>query len=523
MSNTALTRRKFLEVAGLVGAGVTLGGFGAACGHETVSPTTGQTTAGPKTGGALVIGIPGESSRLDGQISTSDADYAYNYQIYDKLVDYDENYQLVNYLADEVVSNSDGAIWTVRLKDGVTFHSGKPLTADDVVFSYKRIIDPDNPKLGAASLSMLRASGIRKVDDLTVEFHLETPNMIFREALAVVQNVILPVDFDPKKPVGTGPFVLDSWTPGRQGILSSNANYWGEGPYVDSLKILELSDSTARINALLGGSVHAITLLPIAQTKLVESNPNLRVLNNKCANWLPFVMAIDMKPFDDVRVRQAFRLIVDRPAIIEQALGGYGWLGNDMYSPFDPGYPSEVPQHEQDLEQAKSLLKAAGYGDGLDIELVTSEGVEGSAPAMAQVFSEQAKGAGVTVNVKKLDPNTFWGEDFMHRAFTQDIWFTHNYLEQTTLSSLATAPYWETHWKDAEWQKLADEAFRMVDEAKRNEIIAEMSIIEHERGGYIIHSFKNAIDAYSVSLGGIRPDKSGKPLGGYHWSHIYFA
>ena len=154
----------------------------------------------------------------------------------------------------------------------------------------------------------------------------------------------------------------------------------------------------------------------------------MNVLDATTGAWQPFTMRIDQKPFNDPKVRQAFRLIVDRQAMVDQAYAGFGRIGNDMYAPFDPGYPSDLPQRAQDLEQAKSLLQQAGYNNDLVVELTTSEAIGSAAVPAAQVFAEQAKGAGVTVNVNKVDSSVFYGDNYLKWTFSQDFWYTRNYL-----------------------------------------------------------------------------------------------
>ena len=171
---------------------------------------------------------------------------------------------------------------------------------------------------------------------------LKSPNSVFDEAMAVYGNTIVPIGFNPKAPIGTGPFKLTSFSPGQQIVFAPNTAYWGEKPHVDKLTIIEFADPTARVNALLGGTW---TLSPTCRASQVKSRQSqgLKVLDAHTGAWQPFTMRIDLKPFNDVRVRQAFRLIVDRKAMITQAYDGYGWVGNDMYAPFDAGTPTSCP------------------------------------------------------------------------------------------------------------------------------------------------------------------------------------
>jgi len=528
LAKVQLTRRDVLKGAVVAGAAVALGPAVAACGSgdDSASPAPSATAAGAgKKGGVLRVGTVGGSSKetADGQAGGSTVPtIALIHQMYDALLGWTNDYELENLLADEVTPSGDASRWTVRLKQGLEFHNGKSVTADDVVFSYKRIIDPKAPMTGASNLSLLKASGIRKVDDLTVEFALTEPNAVFSEALGYYINCIVPVGYDPQNPIGTGPFKLKSFSPGEQMVFVPNPNYYGQVPWVDELTILEFADTTARVNALLGGSVDAISDLPSAQVPVIEGNVGLRVLDAKTGAWQPITMRIDKKPFDDVRVRKAFKLIADRPAMIEQAYAGFGSLGNDMYAPFDPGYPQDIPQTEQDLEQAKALLKEAGYSD-LSVVLNTSDAIGSGVVAAAQVFAEQARGAGVDVKVNKLESGVFFGDDYTKWTFAQDFWYTHNYLTQTTSASMPTAPYNDTHWENDEWLGIVKEAFRTADDTGRNELIAEAQKIQFENDGLLIWSFNDQVDAHSTKLGGVVPDKGGVPLSGWRLNTYYFV
>ncbi len=220
--------------------------------------------------------------------------------------------------------------------------------------------------------------------------------------------------------------------------------------------LVDFPEATARVNALLGQEVDAITNLPAAQIAVGQSNSALRVLVAETGAWQPFTMRVDQAPFNDVRVRQAMRLIVDREQMIQQVLSGHGRLANDLYAPYDPAYNKDLPQRQQDLEQAKSLLKQAGQSD-LRVQLVTSPVFQGIVEA-AQVLAEQAKGAGVTISVMKVAPGRYYGDNYLQWMFAQDFWFTRTYLGQVAQSRLKNSPFNETHWKDPDFVKLIDQA-----------------------------------------------------------------
>jgi peptide/nickel transport system substrate-binding protein len=413
--------------------------------------------------------------------------------------------------------------WTVRLKDGITFHNGKTVSADDVIFSLQRITDPKEPKVGNASISYIERKDLKKLDERTVRIPLKLSNSNFPDDIGQYFNSIVPTDYDVKKPVGTGPFKYESFSPGQRSTFTKNENYWERGkPFADQLVIINFTDDTARTNALLGGQVEAINNLPASQVAAIRGNPNLKVINSPTGAWQPFTMRIDAAPFDDNRVRQAFRLIVDREQMVAQVLSGFGSVANDLYARYDPAYNKDLPQRKQDLEQAKALLKQAGR-ENLTVELTTSPVFQGIVEA-AQVFAEQAKGAGVTVKVKRVDTGSFYDPDrYLKYPFAQDFWASRVYLAQVAQGDLPNSPFNETHWGKGKFEQLINQARGTVDEAKRTEILHEAQKMQYDQGGYIIPYFSNIIDAHSAKVSGFSPAKSGFPFGNYWLKNVGFT
>ena len=423
-------------------------------------------------------------------------------------------------LADEITPSSDAKTWTVHLRDGLKFSDGSPITADDVIFSFQRITDPKDPKASATALQDLMREDMKATDAQTVVFPFKKPFVTFPDAVAQYATGIVPTGYDLAKPVSSGPFMLTSFTPGQQSTFAANPNYWRQGqPYVDSVTIIDFPDDSARVNALLGSQVDAIDQLPLGQIKIVEANPQVKVLESETGSWIPFTMRVDTAPFDNVKVRQALRLIVDRQQMVDQVLDGHGKVGNDMYAPLDVCYPTDIPQREQDIEQAKKLLAEAGASN-LTVTLVTAPVAAGLVEA-AQVFAQQAKEAGVNVKVNKVDAGVFYGDDYLKWPFAQDFWFTRDYLPQTANSGFTSSPYNETHWNNPEWSKLVNEANATVDETARCDLVKRAQQIEYDEGGYIIWGFPNNLDAYSAGVEGFVPDKSGIPLTSYGFRSVW--
>ncbi|MBU2601083.1 MAG: ABC transporter substrate-binding protein [Actinobacteria bacterium] len=515
-----MTRRDLLKGAAAVVVGATFGPMIAGCGGSETTTTTAGGVGAVKMGGHLRVAAGAGSAKEDLNIhgpALTPPSMAMRFNMYDSLLEFDHAGVLGVALAEMLDPNADGTQFTVRLKSDLVFHDGSAVNADAVVYSFNRILDPDNPGLAAKQLRGLTPNGIVKVDDLTVRFELEVANAIFPEALSAYSAGIVPVGYDPKAgdgAIGTGPFMLakpGDFQPGIQAVLVKNPNYWRRdgGPYVDQLSIIEFADTTAQLNALLGGAADYCQMIAGAQRE-IATGAGFSLLEAKTGSWIPFTMNCMAKPFDDVRVRQAFRLIVDRPEMIAQAADGLQWVGNDMYAPFDAGYPADLPQREQDLEKAKSLLKEAGQED-LTIKLTTSTSVSSGAPAAATVFAQQAKGAGVTVQVDEVTGDVFWGDEYLKYPFAMDNWGTRGYLAQAGFGSLPGAIYNETHYGEIspKYVSLVEEAFGTVDDAKRNELIKEAATLEHEEGGYIVYGFDMQVDAHAANVQGAMPDFSG--------------
>jgi peptide/nickel transport system substrate-binding protein len=232
-------------------------------------------------------------------------------------------------------------------------------------------------------------------------------------------------------------------------------------------------------------------------------------------------MRTDQKPFDDVRVRQAFRLIVDRKEMLDQIFGGHGQIGNDVFSILDKSYQKDLPQREQDIDQAKSLLKAAG-ADNLTVDLVTTPNAPGMVQA-AQVFATQAKKAGVNVNVVQQTTTDYFANSYLKVPFSQDYWQTGTYMFTAGQALIASAPFNFTMFNDPEYNSLYTQALAQLDQAKRADLIHQMARIDYDRGGYIIPYFFPVIDAASMKVGGITENANGYSPSGNDFADFWLT
>ncbi len=518
----AVSRRAVLRLGAAGALGLGAGLVGAGCGSQGATTSTTSTAAKPKRGGTLKAGLTGggSSDTLDADNGLIDVDFARVIQLYDPLVNISLSGGLALQLAESVEPNGDATEWTIRLRSGVTFHNGKSLTSEDVLFTFQRILDPKNPLAAASSLAAIDVANARTLDSLTLRLPCKTPFSTLAQNLADYDVYVVPVGYDPKRPIGTGAFEYQSFTPGVQSVFTRNPNYWKPGePYVDELVITDYVDPTAQLNALLSGEVDYIDQLAYSSVHSATSGGAVIVTSGGAA-FNNIVMRVDRPPFNDNRVRLAMKYIVDRPQMRELLFGGHGFLGNDVPCITDPQYDHALPQREQDIDQAKALLKAAGH-DGLEVQLVTSP-IAGGVVTQAEIFAEQASAAGVSVSINQVTPTAFFGSQYLQRTFTQDNWLYGLYFTQVALSTVPTAPYNETHFDNSQYNALFAEALRTVDAAKQTELAHEMQLIEYETGGNIIPNFTPCFDAHNSTLQGIEGSAVGLPSWAYCFKTCWF-
>jgi peptide/nickel transport system substrate-binding protein len=521
----SITRRALLDGTAKGGLALSAGGLIAACGSSssTTSSHAAASATTPRHGGTLKAGLTGGSTTdtVDPNSPVNETDYARVASLYDALVWQDAQARPYLRVAEEFAPNKDGTEWTIRLRKGVLFHDGREATADDLIFSIKRVLNPKAPGEAANALKGAEVNAIRKLDRYTIVLPFSHPYSTFFLSLANNITVYLvPVGFDPKKPIGTGPFRYVSFTPGEQSIFARWEHYWDQPlPYVDELVMTNYSDETSQVNALLSGQADVVNELSQESVGTVPSGGK-KILISDGGGWNPFTMRVDQPPFTDVRVRQAFRLLVDRPKMLDLVFGGHGTIGNDIFSIWDPQYDHSIPQRQQDIEQAKHLLKAAGH-EGLAIQLITAPQAQGIVN-MAQLFAEQAAQAGVKVNLRQLTVTGF-DANYLKWVFAQSFWYYQPYFPQVEQATLPTSPFNETHFDNPRYIALYQEALQTLDQSKQAEIAHEMQMIDWTEGGYLIPFFPAVIDGYAPTVGGIVTSKIGASFNNWAFRDMWLT
>jgi len=302
--------------------------------------------------------------------------------------------------------------------------TGKEFKAEDVLFTYNRIRDPEADNPNSALLDSV--VDIVAIDDYTVRFDLNGPNGFFLDIFTIYRMFILPADVDVDRltleAFGTGPFLLDEWLAGERAIMVRNPDYWEDGrPYLDEIVFVAIQEAVTRSEALKSGDVDLVYNLETQSVTDIQAHPGTKVLSVASTGHIGMTMDNSSPPFDNKLVRKAFQAATDRELINQAALLGLGSITYDH--PFPSSDPRFAPQYapEYDPELAKSLLEQAGYPDGIDITLHTGDVAPGMIE-MAVAFKESAAPAGIRVEVKIRPPDAFWSEVFMQEPFVIIQW-----------------------------------------------------------------------------------------------------
>lgn len=466
-------------------------------------------------GGTLVIGLNdgGPSDDLDpAKQAATVAGITRAQQAYEKLFQWDANMaHAVPWLATSATPNRSATVWQLKLRQGVTFHNGKPFTAEDVLATWRHYL---NPKVGAAAAGLLAPIDLRATKQISpheLEVHLKYPIGDFAGLLANQFTQIFPAGYsDWTHENGTGPFTLVNYQPGVRAQYARNADWWNAGhgrmPYIDELELVTLSDPTARLNSLLSGQTQGVSFLSAVQARELESNSASELLVAWPGQYIPVTMRLDREPFTDRRVRLAFKLAIDRHQVLKSALGGRGKIGNDIPGLGFPSYNSSLPQHEYEPDRAKSLLKQAGH-DGITITLPTSSNAPGMLET-ATVYKESAKRAGININLRILPADQYFSNKlYLHNNFYMDSWGGPFALNASILLVGGSVGNGETAWHRPQWDAAFRKAQGTVDPDKRNAAYKALQEPLWSEGGYIIPAFAPTIDAISSKVRGLAPSK----------------
>ncbi len=521
-----LSRRDLLRRGALVGISLpVLSAIVAACGGSSSSSspkTSGSGAAGANA--TIKAGIITPTGAINPVTVADQGGLDMLAQTGEYLCLSDQTLTLKPVLATSWSSNSAATVWTFKIRQGVKFHDGRPLTADDVVYTYKTLTNPKaaNPTLAGVVVP----DGVQKVDDFTVAFHLEAPNGNFpyltssdNYNMVIFPNGLNPAQWQSTFP-GTGPFVYKSYTTNVGASFVRNEKYWGTKALPAATQFTFYAQETPLVLALTGGTIDVVGQFSVAGgPQLLNGSYNVSKLRSSAHRELS--MRSDMAPFNDPRVRQAIALTLDRPAIIKSLFNSLADIGND--SPFAPVFPStdtSVPQRAQDIAKAKALLKAAGHSSGFSTVMYANATQE--IPQYAQIVQQAAKAIGVNITVHAQPAAQYYGKgvfgssnwldatmslvDYGHRGVPNA--FLTNPL-QTINSKTGTGSWNAAHFSNSQYDKLAAQYIAAVDLTTQRTIAGQIETLLLNETPIIYGYFYNYLSAWAKNVGGVYPTAIG--------------
>jgi peptide/nickel transport system substrate-binding protein len=532
-----LDRRTFLRRGAVLGMSASvMGAVLAACGGANSSGGTTSKSAGgssatsPSTssavtkGGTLKLASQAPATAINPLIIDDAGGLGIIGQTGEFLT-FDNNIklQLEPQLATSWKATQGGKMWTFKLRSGVMFHNGQPMTSADVVYTFQQLSDPKNASNALSSLGgVLKPEGVRAVDSGTVEFSLEAANGNFPYLVSSdnYNAIIVPKGTDyakwGKTMIGTGAFKYQSFTQNQSANFIANKTYWGGAPNLDGTAFTFYQSQQPQLLALQGGDVDVIVqFVPTGAQAILSNASQYSIVKLKSSNHRELSMRTDQEPFTDARVRQAIAYSLDRPAMVQALLQGYGDVGND--SPFAPSFPStdtSIPQRTQNIAKAKQLLQAAGH-TSFSVTLATEQYEE--VPQLATVIQAAAKQIGVNIKLnvetqanyygKATYGNSDWLDATMSLVDYGDRGVPNVFLESPLSSG---GPWNAAHFKNPQYDKLVAQYVAAVDLQSQKQIAGKIQTLLLQETPIVIPYFIDGLTASTPKVTGLNPTSTGQ-------------
>lgn len=487
-----LDRRGFLKTtaAGAIAASLPMGGALA------------QT---PKRGGHLrvAIGHGATTDTLNPGTYENSFTTCLAYALHGHLTEVAQDGSLHPELAESWEASADAAVWRFKLRQGVTFHSGKPVTVQDVINSINFHRGEDSTS--AAGPIVAPIQDVTADGDDTVVFTLEGGNADFPFILSDYHIAICPADgdgIDWRSGDGCGSYVLKDFNPGVSMTFERNANHWRDDvAWFDSAEVFAIVDQNARTTALVAGDVDVADRLDLKTVSLLARNPDIQI--NSVAGMQHYTFAMDTReaPFNDNNVRQALKYGVNRQELVDKILFGYGSVGNDH--PIGRGqrfFNSELEQKTYDPDKAKWYLKQAGV-DSVDVALSAADAAFVGAVDAAVLYQNSAAAAGINVKPVREPNDGYWSDVWMKKDFVAVYWSGRVVEDQMFATAYKCGASWnDSFWCNETFDDLMVKARSELDEGKRRQMYGEMQDIVSNQGGVIIPMFANWVFGNSTRV-----------------------
>ena len=477
---------------------------GAAAG---VLAASGLPLRAQQRGGTLRLGLAGANTSDSWDSRTHSDSFmimAGHGAVFDCLTQVAANGELIGELAESWEASADAVTWTFKLRQGVTFHNGKAFGADDVLESLQ--MHTAEGAKSAAKPIVENISEMTKVSDSEVKFTLKAGNADFPFLLSDYHICIFPagqIEEAIAQGIGTGLYKVESFDPGVRVLLSRVDGHYkdGDAGWFDSVEMIAINDSSARMNALMTGQVDAVNRVDFKTEPLMRANPMINIFEVTGNQHFTFPMLTNVDPFTNLKVRQALKHAVNRQELVDKILLGHGAVANDNpIGPANQYFADDLEMNAYDPDKAASLLKEAGM-DGLSIDLSAANAAFPGAVDAAQLYQASAKAAGIDINVVQEPDDGYWSNVWLKKPWCACYWSgraTEDWMFSTAYE--AGVPWNDSGWENARFQELLLSARAELDSDKRREQYREMQMLVSKEGGTVIPMYANYVDAHSTKL-----------------------
>ncbi|HWL11377.1 MAG TPA: ABC transporter substrate-binding protein [Ureibacillus sp.] len=492
-----------------------------------------ETNAGePQSGGALtralIYGDPQNLDPITRSHGTTTSMITWN--IFEPLIRYDaEKGEYTPGNAQTWETNEDGTVYTFKLKQGVKFHNGREVTAQDFKYSLERLVNPQNASPNAGNLQMVvgytefttgtasELTGVKVVDDYTLEITISSPNNTFLSIMSLPFTAAVPKEAVEElgdefgaKPIGAGPFKFSSWVRDSEVILEKFDDYHAGAPYLDTVVYKILTDQAARDTAFSSEQIDMM-VLGDAQYAQYKNNPQFTDYVVEVPELFIRNLRFNFEkegPWQDVRVRQAINYAIDRETIIATVLGGKAYSATGVLPTSIKGYNEEVFSYPYDPEKAKELLKEAGYEDGFTLPILTSSHSAFGVPAV-EAMSGFLEEVGIKIEIEQVDmasladrgsSGDFETIMYSNGGMTSPVEFISKYFHSDNFGATGNIGYYKNEEVDA----LLDQALATTDEEEMIKLSQEAEEIVVEEAPMWFFNYNKAVIVHQPWVKGLQ-------------------
>lgn len=485
----------------------------------------GETSAPAEEGGkSLTIAVLNDVISLDPAAKDSSSEMQMASHLYDPLVDYDADLTKKPGLAESWTILEDGVTWEFKLRQGVKFSNGNDFNADDVVFSFERILNDPTLEMG---VYLMRLQEVKKVDDYTVQLVTKIPYPVFAGSLVHIMMLDketcegLTSEEIAANPVGTGRYCLEEHVKESYIKLVRNDDYWGELPEAETVEFRVIANAATRTTALINGEVDFISNIPVMDVDRLKSDANIQVVTNPSlsCSYMGFDLlnehgsagTDDPNPLLNVKVRQAIYHAIDIQTIIDTVMNGYATVANSYMPSICVGYNPDAERPAYDPELAKQLLAEAGYPDGFYLRIDARSDSDMNADQVSQAIASYLEKVGITTEVNLLPRASFYEKvdaENLQSSFFMAGWgdgsgegmVIFNDMLYTYNGKPGMGEGNKGHYSNPEVDALLDEASVEADQDKRAALVEQVDQIARDEAAYVPLFFKDNIFGVRAGL-----------------------